>query len=855
MKITKQKINLREKLKILDNKVNFEEVVRGLGEYDGNVGIGTPNPSRKLQVHTDTNEAQTIACTSTLSGIDVQHASIGHGTNKDGNLQLGNSFGNLKVYLKSNGDSYLNGGNVGIGTTNPFAKLHLRGSKTVASADVEDQLIFHRGFNSGVQDTRFGALSFGTSGNLGHAGRLDFKLSSPYATPGSTPTNLGDVTTVMTLDGSGNVGIGTTDPSAELHVNNDSTSSTIRLTSSSTETNTDGAFLRLDSSGDFILNNKDSGVTKFQEQGSDVMIIDSNGNVGIGTTSPDGKLEVNSDDFDTLYLNRNSNTGSATIILKNNGDSGGAVQSKHGGGLGFFNRNNSEALTPTMDIDPDGNVGIGTTNPGSYKLNVNGTARVVHSVNQSQEVTSDDRVKHNEQPIVGALETLGKITPKKYIKTTEMYDANHDFELDADGNPIDANGEPVEHRIEAGVIAQQVLTVDELAFAVSPEDIDEDGVVTSPHGLDYNSLFTYAIAAIQELKSEIDSLKSQLNPDNSSPTQEPVSDETSTEEVVDQPIVDETSTEEVVDQPIVDETSTEEVVDQPIVDETSTEEVVDQPIVDETSTEEVVDQPIVDETSTEEVVDQPIVDETSTEEVVDQPIVDETSTEEVVDQPIVDETSTEEVVDQPIVDETSTEEVVDQPIVDETSTEEVVDQPIVDETSTEEVVDQPIVDETSTEEVVDQPIVDETSTEEVVDQPIVDETSTEEVVDQPIVDETSTEEVVDQPIVDETSTEEVVDQPIVDETSTEEVVDQPIVDETSTEEVVDQPIVDETSTEEVVDQPIVDETSTEEVVDQPIVDETSTEEVVDQPIVDETSTEEVVDQPIVDENPEETNNN
>jgi hypothetical protein len=158
-----------------------------------------------------------------------------------------------------------------------------------------------------------------------------------------------------------------------------------------------------------------------------------------------------------------------------------------------------------MLVDSAGNVGIGTTNPGSYKLNINGTARV-----SSGDVTSDDRVKHNEQTIVGALETLSKITPKKYIKTTEMYDADHDFELDADGNPINENGEPVEHRIEAGVIAQQVLTVDELAFAVSPEGVDEDGTVTSPHGLDYNSLFTYAIAAIQEQQQLIDDLKSRI---------------------------------------------------------------------------------------------------------------------------------------------------------------------------------------------------------------------------------------------------------------------------------------------------------------------------------------------------------
>jgi predicted nucleic acid-binding Zn-ribbon protein len=44
---------------------------------------------------------------------------------------------------------------------------------------------------------------------------------------------------------------------------------------------------------------------------------------------------------------------------------------------------------------------------------------------------------------------------------------------------------------------------------VSPESVDEDGTVTSPHGLDYNSLFTYAIAAIQEQQQTIEDLKSQ----------------------------------------------------------------------------------------------------------------------------------------------------------------------------------------------------------------------------------------------------------------------------------------------------------------------------------------------------------
>ena len=50
VRINKQKINLREKLAGAEDKVNFDEVVRGLGEYTGNIGIGTTSPDARLNV-------------------------------------------------------------------------------------------------------------------------------------------------------------------------------------------------------------------------------------------------------------------------------------------------------------------------------------------------------------------------------------------------------------------------------------------------------------------------------------------------------------------------------------------------------------------------------------------------------------------------------------------------------------------------------------------------------------------------------------------------------------------------------------------------------------------------------------
>ena len=234
------------------------------------------------------------------------------------------------------------------------------------------------------------------------------------------------------------------------------------------------------------------------------------GNVGIGTTNPGYKLDIAGTGVQRLKVSCTDNNvnGAGLYLVVSNSDtvvSTSTISTTNSGVLRFFTGTTVLNESEKMRITSGGNVGIGTTDPDTYKLYINGTARV-----SGGDVTSDDRVKHNEQAIVGAIEILGKITPKKYIKTTEMYEANHDFELDADGNPVDADGEPVEHSIEAGVIAQQVLEVPELAFMVSPEGVDEDGNVTSPHGLNYNSLFTYAIAAIQEQQSIIEDLKSRI---------------------------------------------------------------------------------------------------------------------------------------------------------------------------------------------------------------------------------------------------------------------------------------------------------------------------------------------------------
>jgi hypothetical protein len=473
----------------LSNNTSSDLVINSAG----NVGIGTTSPNALLDV-TGSLDLLNSAILQNTSSTGYGLITKGGGNGKSRYIADFRDKDNSSA-LKIDGD-----GNVGIGTTNPGVALEVNGpagSQFRISRDL-------------APSTQYSQISGGGSS------MAFLSASNTHSAFHFISDNGTDELERMRIDSNGKVGIGTTNPVANLHVvdsvfggvtalelkNNNGNSNIV----SSVDMNmiagglTGKVILRTINSsatattdGELAIHTTSSGTT------SEAMRIDSNGNVGIGTASPAQKLDI----YGKFTVNHDgviswgpSGMGrqfwdSGKVIIR--GESGTALH------LG------ANGLNDHLIVNTNGNVGIGTTNPGSYKLNINGTARVA-----SGDVTSDDRVKHNEQPIVGALGTLSKITPKKYIKTVEMYDANHDFELDADGNPIDENGEPVEHRVEAGVIAQQILTVNELAFAVSPEGVDEDGNTTSPHGLDYNSLFTYAIAAIQEQQTIIEDLKARI---------------------------------------------------------------------------------------------------------------------------------------------------------------------------------------------------------------------------------------------------------------------------------------------------------------------------------------------------------
>jgi hypothetical protein len=517
----------------------------------GNVGIGTESPSTKLHLYESGAADVLFRLTSANGTYDPLIQFTGQGNditaegfeiwydNDVGDVHLSTTYPNDGATIhfhtrtgasKSTSNerlTILGNGNVGIGVTTPQRKLDVFGSGILASfgsqMGVNSIAGIHFGYSESslnVDTYKKSAMVFERTDNHNQGGNASGKIHFLLHNASSTSAS-GTNSAVLTLDTDGNgtlgsarVGIGTTSPTAALHVSGTSGDSapTFRIngTAAASTFNWAGSIMNssLGSSRNTILligkleSTKDSGYFGFNHSGTNgsntnfltfglygldnVLNITGAGNVGIGTTSPAAKLHVSQGTPTgigsvpanvTAILDNSTNN---FLLFRQTADSGSysgiAFQDNNVGGYVIHGDGGSGdklylAGYGGVDIQQGAHNGIA---PGS-RTTIGSFTSTGLAVTGTISESSSIKIKENIDPIIGALDSIVKLNGVTYDR-------------------IDGTAKK-----RAGLIAEQVNDI--LPNIVQKDDKG------NPLAIQYTNIIAYLIESIKELKAEIDALK------------------------------------------------------------------------------------------------------------------------------------------------------------------------------------------------------------------------------------------------------------------------------------------------------------------------------------------------------------
>jgi hypothetical protein len=358
----------------------------------------------------------------------------------------------------------------------------------------------------------------------------------------------------MRIDSSGQVGIGTTSPNGLLHVNGtinigsqtqNSTSTAVlenRVTSDPVSTAraaiTLGTTAGTSSSDSYIaFTTNQYGVSRAER-----MRIDSSGNVGIGTSSPSGRLDVvTGQNYNSRFFNNAG--GNTDIYVNTSAVARDWLISRRSNGEGWLYMSGADPIvmytngSERMRIDSSGNLCLGqTTADGKFTSNASSASqRSIHGGNLDASTTTDgvyyayvNRARTTAFNFFTGQNTSGVdviIYGNGNIENrNNSYAGISDAKLKeniVDATPKLADLCKVKVRNynfinsedkQIGVIAQELETVFP-SLVEETNDRDEDGNVleTTKKSVKYSVFVPMLIKAIQEQQTLIETLTTRLN--------------------------------------------------------------------------------------------------------------------------------------------------------------------------------------------------------------------------------------------------------------------------------------------------------------------------------------------------------